>query len=501
MVCSLTRSAAREAAGREIPIDPNLIGTLHSHAFRSLGSPTMVDEKNISNWNEENPLYELSEKSFSNDIPSESRGGPSTYGDDCYSELNLLRATCVPSDQWPQHVVKFANRWKGWKDDGGLMDFADMIETTTLHCPVAPGSPTHLIVDECQDMSKAELNLLRKWATKTQALIIVGDPYQALYVWRGAYPSMFWNVGEESREVLSQSYRVPRAVHAASMRWVRQLSDFHPIEYHPTDEEGLVSGHSASWDNPWPLVELIEADLEEGRDIMIQAPCDYMVAPTVKMLRDAGIPFGNPWRTRRGDWNPLAHRKGNSTRDRLEALVRPLMEHRAWKMIELKAWTEVTRSRGILGRGAKSRIEAAAKDNPYRPVTLEEIKEWIEPEIVGQIMTLSEPEDIARWWVEKAKPEKQRAIGYLGNIIQREGIDGIDRPPRVYVGTIHSFKGAEAHTTITFPDLSRAGWDEWESNPDSIIRLGYVALTRARERAFVCTPAGNNYMPIMEVVN
>src|SRR5688572_24171648 len=50
LVASLTRTAARELAGREMPIAPERIGTLHAHAYRALGGPTIAESK-LAEWN------------------------------------------------------------------------------------------------------------------------------------------------------------------------------------------------------------------------------------------------------------------------------------------------------------------------------------------------------------------------------------------------------------------------------------------------------------------
>ena len=61
--------------------------------------------------------------------------------------------------------------------------------------------------------------------------------------------------------------------------------------------------------------------------------------------------------------------------------------------------------------------------------------------------------------------------------------------PRVVVGTIHSVKGGQADVVYLFPDLSQAGAAQYErSGPpcDSVIRLFYVGVTRAREALYIC---------------
>jgi superfamily I DNA/RNA helicase len=60
LVASLTRAAAAEAAGRNLPIPPRNVGTLHSHCYQSLGRPTLaVDKKHVEDWNSRHPEWAL----------------------------------------------------------------------------------------------------------------------------------------------------------------------------------------------------------------------------------------------------------------------------------------------------------------------------------------------------------------------------------------------------------------------------------------------------------
>ncbi|MDP2857691.1 MAG: hypothetical protein Q8P50_06885 [Bacillota bacterium] len=75
------------------------------------------------------------------------------------------------------------------------------------------------------------------------------------------------------------------------------------------------------------------------------------------------------------------------------------------------------------------------------------------------------------------------------------GADALLRRPLVTVGTIHSVKGGEADVVYLFPDLSYSGMREWVQGPfirDPLIRMFYVALTRAREVVVLCGQDGRN---------
>jgi GTPase SAR1 family protein len=51
LLASLTKTAAHELAGRDLPIDARRIGTLHAHAFRAMGGGTVAESK-AREWND-----------------------------------------------------------------------------------------------------------------------------------------------------------------------------------------------------------------------------------------------------------------------------------------------------------------------------------------------------------------------------------------------------------------------------------------------------------------
>ena len=69
------------------------------------------------------------------------------------------------------------------------------------------------------------------------------------------------------------------------------------------------------------------------------------------------------------------------------------------------------------------------------------------------------------------------------------GVRALRETPRVIVGTIHSVKGCEADVVFLFPDLSRAAdaaYQKHGPDRDSVIRLFYVDMTRAKHTLYIC---------------
>lgn len=518
-MCSLTRAAAHEVASRNPPIPKNRIGTLHSLAYQALGAPP-VAQKHLADWNRDHPQYRITGGMIDPDDPFRERTR-SAIGGELLSEYSLRRTRMLERATWPQRSRDFARAWESWKDQNGLIDFTDMIEHALLEADI-PGEAHVIFADECQDHNRLELELLRKWAEQAEDLIIVGDPYQALYTWRGAYPEMFHSekIAPDRRFVLSQSYRVPRRVHRVAMSWIRQLSDYRPIEYRPRDEEGLASRlNGANWKYPDPVITYAEHCANDGLRVMICASCGYFLGPTIARLRKQGLPFANPYRKNSGDWNPLWSKRGSSIAQAIAAFLKPLTNtstsfcfgHNVpgWTTGDLHQWLELIKTEGVLTRGAKKEIAESARGESalsHTPLDSDRFRRCFSPEAQELLQTIEERslEEALRWLKPRLLPGKDKTASYAIRVVERYGVAALTGLPRISIGTIHSFKGAEADVVIIYPDLSRAGMQQWVclgEGRDSIVRMSYVALTQARQEVRVCTPAGGMSANIWECLN
>ena len=92
-------------------------------------------------------------------------------------------------------VADIYRRYQDEKRRRGVIDFDDLIrltaqalETDTEFAATQRWRFRHLFVDEFQDVSRAQLRLLRAWLAERDALCVVGDPDQAIYSFAGADP-------------------------------------------------------------------------------------------------------------------------------------------------------------------------------------------------------------------------------------------------------------------------------------------------------------------------
>jgi hypothetical protein len=420
-------------------------------------------------------------------------------------------------------AVVFADAWEAWKAENGYLDFNDLIQHHIDAGRPAPGNPQCILVDEAQDHSALELELLRSWARYAEELVIVGDPWQSLYEWRGAMPGMFNSMKVAERTVLDQSYRVPQAVHAMAMWWIQSLSDYRPIVYHPTPESGMTLTTFHTIETGDATATLLQRMLEEQEgSIMVMASCGYMLDPLVEALRAEYVPFWNPWKLNQRRWNPImgkAREGERSMGDRVMAFLRPTLgeaaplgldgdsfpfganapPQRAWTLYDFWQWSSVTQSKGVFCHGVKAQVERLASAELQQGmsntlVSSGKIDEWCSEHaarffhamLEGRVTT----DCCLTWFMEHVLAQKIPATRYICGMIDTHGVEVLTTEPRLSVGTIHSFKGAEADHVLIFPDLSRAAHAKKEQGfTDPMVRQFYVAITRAKKSVTVCDPA------------
>ena len=141
-------------------------------------------------------------------------------------------------------------------DEKATYDFDDMIWLPCLF-QLQPPQYDYVIVDEAQDMCLAQLRLAQRARRPGGRIVVVGDPCQAIYGWRGADADAIPRMIEELQAdvlPLTISYRCPRAVVELAQAYVPDL------EAAPDAPEGVVE----------------EADFEALPDLV--QPGDYVLS-------------------------------------------------------------------------------------------------------------------------------------------------------------------------------------------------------------------------------
>jgi superfamily I DNA/RNA helicase len=502
LVTSFSRAAAAELAGRDLPVDPDRVGTLHSHCYHALGAP-QIAEANVDEWNKDNPHLQITpvkkQGKLDGEETTEDDGEPEKEGDEWLQELSRYRGQMLPPGAWSPALRQFAAKWQEYKAANGLLDFCDLIERCLTDVRVAPKHPSVIFADEAQDLNRMQLTLIRRWGEHANYFIVAGDDDQTIYSFTGASPDAILGpeIPDDHKIILKQSYRVPRAVHLAANRLIHQVTRRQEKEYLSRPAEGVCGEASGTWETPeYGVLKTALSHIEGGRTVMFLAACSYMLRPIVQVLRKNAIPFHNPYRRSNGFWNPLRAGRRGSTVNRVLALLvaHPTfgVGHREWTAGEFALWTEWLTAKGILKHGAKAQIRDL---DASRPVTMAELDAVFETGALESLLECFEGDHrvLLSWWRGRVNGAMQNRIQFPADIATVRGPQALLEKPRVTVGTIHSVKGGETDVVILFPDLSQAGdasYQRYGPPRDAVIRMFYVGMTRAREALYLADRAG-----------
>lgn len=495
MVTTFTKAGAQTIKERNTVGDSSLMGTLHAHCYRILGQPKLA-ETNLEAWNTAQPALAIKGKSADIDDPYAEAAGDT--GGELYQHMNILRAKMIPRESWPSRIRAFHGRWNDWKRQGDLLDFTDLLETCLRDTLYHPARPNVCYLDEAQDSVPLELALVRRWASGMDHLVMAYDDDQQLYSFRGATPEALigHEISEDHKKVLGHSYRLPQAVHAAACQVASRISYREAAPFTPKDEDGLFQRLPTGINDPAPLVRKAQEYLGEGKTVMFLVSCGYMLLPLLRHLRDHGIPYANPYRPTRGDWNPLG-RHGVTAADRLSDLVQPATGG-MWTGKQMKAIVGAMEARTSLVHGAKAAVERL---DDKAEVTVDDALRIFNPEAAAFLFDMLEknPIEAMTWYAGHVTPGKRKAFDFPINVARRQGMEALAETPRLIVGTIHSVKGAESDAVFLFPDLSKKGMIEWIGAPrqrDNVLRQFYVGMTRAKEALFMCAPSNRYYVEV-----
>ena len=493
LCCSHTKAAAAEIAGREVHVNPDNVGTLHALCYRKLNRPNIA-ETMFSDWNALHPGYAI--KGTGHNIDDLESGRATEDGNSLLQEISRLRNLMVPKERWRFRLQRFHRKWEEFKLDGGLLDFTDMIEYS-LETPPPDGIEV-VFVDEAQDFSALQFELVRGWLEHIDQAVFVGDDDQAIFGFSGADPENLISrpIPDENRRVLKKSYRVPKNVHRVATTFIQRCSRRLDKEYLPRDgDDGEFKRSSdGDWKNPAAIVDSVEQEISDCETktskIMILASCGYMLAPLLRELRERGIAYHNPYRQAHGGWNPLKAGE-KSTVNRLAAFLKKSNHNErdpGWSWYDLHLWLDLIRTRGVVKSGMRKVVEEKAT-NPGKHVELG-YEEWdavFEGAALGHAIQQN-----PSWLHANATARKMNSLTLPLKILARGGEDLLNRSPQVIVGTIHSVKGGEADSVMLFPDLSLQAGENWiRKGParDSVLRCFYVGMTRARHRLTMLQPA------------
>jgi superfamily I DNA/RNA helicase len=138
---------------------------------------------------------------------------------------------------------KYTKALKIYKDTFMKIDFDDLLIKTKELLENLPITVENLIVDEAQDLSIGQWNIIKELDKHSLSCVIAGDDDQEIYKFAGSDVETFYSFNADDRYekvVLNQSYRVPVLVHNRAQALIQNISKRYIKPYNPTKHVGKV---------------------------------------------------------------------------------------------------------------------------------------------------------------------------------------------------------------------------------------------------------------------
>jgi DNA helicase-2/ATP-dependent DNA helicase PcrA len=217
------------------------------------------------------------------------------------------RTRPVPPSLSPEKMADLQRAYETVKDERRQIDFEDvllaaagMVEAEPRVAQQVREQYRFFVVDEYQDVSPLQHDLLQLWLGDRNDVCVVGDVSQTIYSFAGASPDYLLGFGSEHEDAvvvrLEQNYRSTPAIVTAANRLMR-------------DRPGALTLHAATGrTGPTPAITRFESDSSEARgvanaiadeiaagvhpeDIAVLFRINVQSQALETALSDAGVPY------------------------------------------------------------------------------------------------------------------------------------------------------------------------------------------------------------------
>jgi DNA helicase-2/ATP-dependent DNA helicase PcrA len=342
---------------------------------------------------------------------------------------------------------------KRYKKEKGLKDFTDLLEDFIKQ----ENKPSFeaVFIDEAQDLSLLQWDMVRKIWDSAEKTYIAGDDDQAIFKWAGADVDHFIALKEEVNDikVLDQSYRIPGGpIHELSQKIISKIQNRFDKDYKPRTEHGILRRYS----------DVTQVDMSKGNWLVLSSANHFL--DDVKEVCEL-----------RG-WY-YQHRGMNSVPLKL--------------LIALNNWERWRKKDAIQGA-----------TNLLGPIEIKNIYEYLGSNVspgfrTGKLFHSEEKYTLKecmekyglltdKVWYESFDGLDTITENYIRNM--RANGEQINKNPRIIMSTIHGAKGGEADKVLLMQDLTNAALETMSYDPDELHRLFYTGATRAKRELHVLDP-------------
>lgn len=214
----------------------------------------------------------------------------------------LSKAEIQEMDSNVDHLDEIYDLYCKVMKENGLMDFDDQM--IYAH-QILQGSPAvldyfqerfpYICVDESQDTSKIQHEIIKLLAQKHGNLFMVGDEDQSIYGFRAAYPEALLHFQEDYPNakvlLMEQNYRSTREIVAAANAFVAKNRFRYEKTLQPVRESGLPVQqiYVKNRDAQYQYLFAMAADCQEETAILYRN--NDSALPLIDLFQRSGIPY------------------------------------------------------------------------------------------------------------------------------------------------------------------------------------------------------------------
>ena len=383
-----------------------------------------------------------------------------------------------------KNITRFKNHYQ-------MIDFDDMLEKSLVKN--IEFKPYKLVlVDEAQDLSKLEWQVISKIARNTEELVLVGDDDQSIYGWKGSNAKIFqrWPCKKECVRSLPKTYRLPPAVYKVVMKIQGEIQDRLGTKFECDPNKEGSFGFIDS-------LRVLANSINSKSDVIMCARTNNLAKNFKNFCIDYGLIFKE---------KNYAYDRGTSFRTIFEQEDRKELI-KAWEtlqsggLIQGKQYLKMVKKLqpGLIEHGKKGALEHA----DTQPPELQDPDLYLSFEDIKNKYYFQG--DINCKWFEILKFETDSVLFRDNNHLNEYLRTCWERDPNlesnIKIAPIHSVKGMEADIVIVDSNWGPQSLKSYNSGSrkqeDEETRVSYVATSRPRKHLMIYQYNQKHVFPLL----
>ena len=356
--------------------------------------------------------------------------------------VNQIKTKFVPDD-----LAIFSRLYRKFREEKNKYDFTDQLETF-LRLKIKLGIK-YLFVDEAQDLSPLQWDIVDMISKEADQVYIAGDDKQSIYKFSGGDPKSLIQK-EGNRIVLDTTYRLPKKGLEYAEQIANRISEKqeYTVECNQDNEEGAVHKIRSLDDldfneGTWFLLARNKALLSLYEQYLVKKKILFVSGGATSLFKEEQISMIKLWeKLRRG--------------------------YRFKASLLKRLYRDYLPSGKVVARGSKNLIETMPDNEMFN-----------KDDLIDNFGLKS----IAKWDKVFKLPDLTKQI-----LLQAELEGRFDKATHLEVNTIHSSKGREADNVVILPDMTSTSYYSYQKDPDNEHRVFYVAATRAKKNLYLLAP-------------